>query len=239
MTLATLTAADYAAVFERERNRVYPQIDMLEHMCDARLERGRLEAAARVLACPVKVHAPCWQHGRLLYAVTHLRLRALESGSVTLLDIGTAKGFSALCLQWALIDAGADGHVISLDVVNPYERVRRNTIAELDGLKTVLECLEPWPEARAIEFVQADARLWLTRNPGRLAVAFVDGKHTYEAVSWELALLSNRQQCGDLIVIDDLQIAGVRKAVGELEGYHINFFEGHADRRYAVAERQP
>src|SRR3989304_7206134 len=65
------------------------------------LERTRLEAAARVLACPIKAGPPNWQHGRVLYALTR-RYRLTAEGPLYCLDIGTAKGFSALCLLWAV-----------------------------------------------------------------------------------------------------------------------------------------
>jgi cephalosporin hydroxylase len=50
----------------------------------------------------------------------------------------------------------------------------------------------------------------------RVGFAFVDGKHSFEEVTAELTLLAARQRAGDVVVVDDMQIAGVRDA---LEGF--------------------
>ena len=57
-----------------------------------------VEAAARVLACPLKANPPNWQHGRVLYAGYRAYLAGLQR-RVLLLDIGTAKGFSAAAMS--------------------------------------------------------------------------------------------------------------------------------------------
>jgi len=238
---ATRSAADYQAAFEQERAQSYPAIDAFEARMGAMVDREALEDAARVLACPLKANPPNWQHGRVIYAVArHALRRATLSGAapVRLLDIGTAKGFSALMLQWALRDAGICGRVVSVDVIDPTERVARNTVAEVDGLKTLAEMLAPWRDALSIRFVRSEGRIWLTGHPERVHVAVVDGKHTHQAVSWEAALLSTRQESGDVIVFDDLQIPGVAQAVGELVGYDIERLEAKPDRVYAIARKR-
>ena len=232
--MAHIDAIAYERAFEQERKHEYPAITAFENMIGFRVDRAELERAARVLACPVKAHPPNWQHGRVLYAVACIVLSGRKQADV-LLDIGTAKGFSALMLQWALLRMDIPGRVVSMDVINPSERIQRNTVAEVDGLKTLPEILQPWPEARDVEFVHADSRLWLTRYTDRVSVAFIDGKHTYEAVSWDASLLAVRQQAGDAIVFDDLQIPGIKRAVDALTGYDIQRIWAHKSRGYAVA----
>jgi predicted O-methyltransferase YrrM len=233
---AHITVEQYAAAFHQERLVEYRVIDAIEQRCGYALDRQKLEAAARVLACPVKKSPPNWQHGRVLYAITR---RYLETAtSLDALDIGTAKGFSALCLQWAGMDACVPGRVTSLDVLDPKERVSRNTVAEVDGLKTLGEILAPWPEAQAITFLKSTGQKWLQEHPERVHVAFVDGKHSYEAVSWEGALLAERQQTGDLVMFDDVQIEGVAKAVKELRAYDVEYVDVLPNRRYAIVVRK-
>lgn len=227
----------YHAAFAAECRRVYPEIDLLEARRGYAVNRDRLEAAARVLACPVKAHAPCWQHGRLIYAVARQCL-ALSTGPVSLLDIGTAKGFSALCLLWALQDADCDGTVTSVDVIDPAARVARNTVAELDGLLTLRDTLAPWPESAAIAFVQSTGVAWLEAHPAHLSLAFVDGKHSEAAVRAELALLAARQTAGDLVILDDLQIPGVAAAVRTAKGYQFEMVSASPERVYAIGHRE-
>lgn len=236
---ATLTAEAYIAAFTRERLQAYPQIYAIESACGYALPLTRLESAARVLACPVKKSPPNWQHGRVIYAVTRQYLAGInEISPVFLLDVGTAKGFSALCLYWAMCDAAIEGRVVSVDVLDPRERVSRNTIAEVDGLKSLAEILEPWPEAQQISFHKSTGQKWLQEHTERVHVAFIDGKHSYEAVSWEAALLAERQRSGDIAIFDDVQIEGVGKALKELSSYDLEYVQVLPTRKYAIGRRK-
>lgn len=254
----TATAEDYARVFEAERQREYPLIDAFEQRMGYAIDRAKLEEAARVLACPVKRNPPCWQHGRVLYAAAqaYVQRRIADTaevwiddgggpvaaisdkfGPLSFLDIGTAKGFSALCLRWASI--GLDVSVISVDVIDPHERVKRNTIAEVDGYKTLAETLAPWPEAQSIRFVQSTGIDWLKAHPERLHVVFVDGKHTAEVVAQEAALILARQVTGDLCIFDDVHLPEIRAVVRGLHhSYSLEYLDILPNRGYAVGVRK-
>ena len=232
------TAADYARIFEAERQVAYPVVDDWEQRMGYALDRQKLEDAARVLACPFKNKPPNWQHGRVLYAAARKYLATAPS-PVTLVDVGTAKGFSALCLLWALQDAGRDGSVTSVDVLDPHARVRRNTVAELDGYQTLVETLAPWPEAQAMKFLCATGEVAL-RKLTRVHVCYLDGKHSFEAVSIEAKLLAERQAPGDLVIFDDVQIDGVARAVASVAKlfYTLEYLEVLPTRRYAIGVRR-
>lgn len=237
MITSLVTREAYESAFTQEAARTYPAIDALEQAVGYALEADRHLPAAKVLACPVKLNPPNWQHGRVVYALYRSYL-AEATAPVTLLDIGTAKGYSALCALWALQDAGAQGRVISLDVIDPDSEDRRNTMAECDGPKTLYQVLAPWPETAHITFLKSDGRKWLTGHSARVNCAFVDGKHSYEAVSWEAALLAERQESGDLVIFDDVQIPPVAKAVSEARGYTVVYVDVLPNRRYAIARRK-
>lgn len=231
------TRDDYARIFEQERRVEYPQIDAFEVQTGYALNRTRLEQAAKVLACPLKKSPPNWQQGRVLYALTRAYL-AGKDGPVALVDVGTAKGFSALCLLWALQDANVSGRVTSVDVLDPHARVRRNTVAEVDGYQSLFQTLAPWPEAQQIDFRWGAGADVLKKFP-RVHLAYLDGKHTYDAVSTEIALLIARQQRGDLVVFDDVQIEGVSKAVKQARAdYDLDYLEVLPTRRYAIGVKR-
>lgn len=235
--LRTVTPEAYEAAFQREVERLYPVVDAFERLTGYALDTERYLTAARVLACPLKVNRPNWQHGRVLYALTRQYLSGC-TGPVNLLDIGTAKGYSALCLFWALQDSKGYGRVTSVDVLDPQSTERRNTVAECDGPKTLAEILAPWPEAQKIDFVQSTGRKWLTEHTERVHVAFVDGKHSYDAVSWEGALLSERQKAGDVVMFDDVHIPDVNMAVMGLQSYTVQYMNLLPNRQYAIARRK-
>lgn len=232
------TVQDYQAAFEKECANTYPMVDAFVGAFD--LDRDRLEGAARVLACPVKKSPPNWQHGRVLYAESARYLKLLPSDEwINLLDIGTAKGFSALCLLWALRDSGVEGHVTSVDVIDPGARVARKTIAEIDGLQTLAETLAPWSEAAEIEFLQSTGIDWLQANKGRVHIAFVDGSHEAAVVGREGHLLSDRQQSGDIAVFDDVHRPDLLAAVRSLKYfYEFSVIEALPTRHYAIGWRK-
>jgi predicted O-methyltransferase YrrM len=239
-TLTPPTVAEYDRIFEAERLNEYPMVDAFEQRIGHAIDRQRMERAARVLACPVKTNPPSWQHGRVLFALTRrfIQMNPMMVGNhYNALDIGTAKGFSALCLVWAFEHASVNVH--SVDVIDPDERVRRNTVAECEGLLTLRETLQSWPESELIDFHHSTGVDWLRdRSHMRINVAFVDGKHSYEAVSQEAALLSDRQRSGDVVMFDDVQIPGVAKAVASLKGYEFEYLEVKPERKYAIGVRK-
>lgn len=236
----TVSAEEFEQLFETERANNYPAIDAVEERFGFALDRYRLESAARVLSTPKKALPPNWQHGRVIYAVARRYFEERNPPEpVALLDIGTAKGFSALCLEWAREDSRILGGVTSVDVMPTDARVRRNTVAEVGGLRTLAEILAPWPEASRINFVCATGVAYLQAQTGRVHVAFVDGKHTDDAVWNEGRLLSQRQESGDVVIFDDIQVPGVAAAVMRLrKWYHDEVVTAKPGRSYAIARRK-
>ncbi len=233
----TVTAAAYREAFATEQLVSYPVVDAFEATTGYALDRERLEAAALVLACPLKKSAPNWQHGRVLYASARRYFAGL-TGPVTLLDIGSAKGFSALCLLWAMQDAKVDGTVVSVDVIDPQARVSRKTIAEVYGLLTLAETLAPWPEAKAIQLVQSTGIDWILSNRGRIHLAFVDGSHDGDTVREECRLLTWRQKPGDMAIFDDVNRPAVWSAVFAFHGdYRFDVLDVTKTRSYAIGVR--
>lgn len=248
--------AKYLAAFKAEAARSYPAIDQLvaglemgEHMFDD--QKTLFFEMARDLACPLKEHRPNWQHGRVLYALARKVARD-PAVDFTFLDIGTAKGFSALCMLWGLFDSMRVGTVHSFDVVDPFSKVARNSIAELDGLKDLGEFIAPYlprqhpgtePRCGAV-FHQKPGMLFDEVVPAaRIHLAFVDGKHKLTDVREEAIKIGARQERGDFILFDDWQIPSVKEGIsafmdtptGKL--YRYTEILVNADRSYRLAER--
>jgi cephalosporin hydroxylase len=258
MDAAASLADRYDAEFFAESNVDYPQVSEFEQSVGFHIERHRLEQAARRLACPLKKHPACWQHGRVVYAMVRRILAGWDEinqipADPLFLDIGTAKGFSALMMQTAIEDSGIPRpyfQVISLDVIDPLERCNRNSVAEINGPLTLEEMLAPWHKiAMNIDFQHAEAVRWLAWQKRRVHFAFIDGKHSYDAVSGELSQLARLQRSGDALVCDDMQIEGVARALSEyrhaytwqiIDAVPVNetIDRQHAPRSYAVAVRR-
>lgn len=236
-TAPVRTAAAYAAAWESERAREYEAVDAIEAHYGFAVDRARLDEAARVLACPVKANPPCWQHGRVLYAVLRYYLAATNACPVALLDIGTAKGFSALVMSWAMIDGGMPGTITSLDVLPVDEPVFRNSVLELDGPLRLREFHAPWPALEYVDFIQANSVDYLRARQERVHFAFVDGRHSEAAVRAEMAELARLQQPGDMVMLDDLQIDGVWRAAYAAPGYAVMPVAASPYRVYGIGTR--
>lgn len=236
----TPTVQDYEARFQAECANDYPEVDRLEQDMGMVLAKPFLLEAARVLACPVKANPPSWQHGRVIFSVV-ARYLADGLGPALLVDIGTAKGFSALCLLWAARCARREAQVLSIDVVDPRAPVLRNTVAEARAGRalTLAETLRPWPVSRDIQFMQGTGEGLLSALDRPVTAAFVDGKHTHAVVASELDLLSRLQRPGMVTIADDLQIEGVAEAVREAvgSGRYTSREVTAGPRRYAVLTR--
>jgi len=130
------------------------------------------------------------------------------------------------------------GTVVSVDVIDPRSREARNTVAELEGGKTLAELHAPWPEASAIKFLHCTGVQWLTQYTSRIEVAFVDGKHQGTVVWKEGAMLADRQQPGDLVIFDDVHLPDVRAAVASLSTYDVEWLSVLPNRAYAIGRRK-
>jgi hypothetical protein len=248
-TRRVATRAQYDAAFEQERRQVYPVIDEIEQRYGYAIDRALLEAVARVLACPVKKHAANWQHGRVLYAVARKRIAEIWAASagrpdperaIRLLDIGTAKGFSAFCLHRALLDAGAEGTVTSVDVIDPLSTDPRNSVFDCEGPHALRDLHAAWPEMAAITFVQSTGLEWLQRHRDRIHIAFIDGKHEGTVVFHEAKSLARDQQPDDITIFDDVHLPSVAQAVNILgqNYYRLDWVTLLPERQYAIGVRR-
>lgn len=242
--------ATYQALFRAECTMEYPAVDQYEAGIGVAIDRQLLEGMARTLACPWKRNPPNWQHGRVIYAALRQRLTRLEEPPpeevpYVLVDIGTAKGFSACVMAQAVADAGwqTSTTVQSADVVDPGACIPRNSVEDLrdGGPPHVYQLTQPHiPPNVHVEFSgtgSAALLARLTKEKRRVPFAFVDGKHTMEAVTVEAQALSKMQRTGDVIVFDDLQLPGVGAAVRAVKGYRLEELD-IGPRIYGIAVRQ-
>ena len=95
----------------------------------------------------VKESPLCYAHGRVLYSALSRYLDTLElTESVNIVETGTARGFSSLCMARALQDKARDGKIITLDILPHRFDMYWNCIDDLGGKKTRQELLTPWKE---------------------------------------------------------------------------------------------
>jgi predicted O-methyltransferase YrrM len=224
----------------------YPEIDAIEAALGFAIDRAWMEELALHTQVVIKKSRLNYQHGRMLYA--HLRHYCATSQEryVTVLETGTARGFSSLCMAKALDDAKVDGHLVTVDLLPHNRRFLWNCIDDNDGPKTRQELLQAYEDLlRRVVFVEGPTRRQLDRlGLKRVNFAFLDACHTCDDVMAEYAYARDRQKSGDVVVFDDVTPAmfdGVVEAIAAIESeglYSIERIQPSDQRGYAIAVRR-
>jgi hypothetical protein len=226
-----------------------PEIDAYERALGYAIDRAWLDELALVTQITIKPSPPNYSHGRILYAAlrSYLSRIVAEDGAVTILETGTARGFSSLCMARALLDAGpcVPGFMVTVDVLPHGRRFLWNSIRDHDGPQTRQELLCRWPlELSRVVFLEGSTHTVLGRlGLARVGFAFLDAAHTFEDVMLEYGYVRDRQRAGDTIVFDDVTpgaFDGVVEAVRAIERqgmYDVSYLQSSGQRGYATAVR--
>jgi predicted O-methyltransferase YrrM len=162
-----------------------------------------------------------------------------------ILETGTARGFSSICMAKALNDQNCQGVISTIDSISHEKEIFWNCIDDHDGPKSRSELLKKWDmELKKIIFIQGWTDDVLSRlGIARINFAFLDAQHTKEDVLREFKFVSDRQIAGDIIVFDDVTrdyFPGVYKAVEFIEknySYTIEKINFTSNRGYAIATK--
>lgn len=239
----------YLQLYQEAAQVVYPEIDHLENKLGYSINRQWLNDLALHTQVVIKKSKLNYQHGRVLYSILCHYLgnhnKSLKKQQVTILETGTARGFSAVCMAKALIDSNVAGKIISLDILPHNSAMFWNCIDDHEGKKTRQELLAAWEqELQHIVFIQGWTKEQLNRTGlSRIHFAFLDAQHTKEDVLNEYRYVCDRQELGDIIVFDDVTpnlFDGVVDAINqiELQGlYDIERLTASNERGYAIAKK--
>jgi len=187
-------------------------------------------------------------HGRLLYSELSKYIKNYHKEnkeSIFILETGTARGFSSICMSKALNDQNVQGLITTVDCISHNEKILWNCIIDSDGPCTRGELLEKWPnELKNILFLQGWTNSFLNKiGCGRINFAFLDAQHTKKDVLSEYHYIASRQLKGDVIVFDDVtpnEFDGVCAAVDYIKhkgDYNVKEFSFSSDRGYAIATK--
>ena len=242
------TAQVYRDLAEEVAARTYPEIDQFEATSGYAIAPVWLHDLALHTQVVVKKSPLCYAHGRILYSALSKYLFANPlSSKINIVETGTARGFSSLCMAWALHNMGRPGSIMTFDVLPHRVPMYWNCIDDLKGKKSREVLLAPWAELvrEYLVFVQGDTRMMLSRvSLGRVHFAFLDGAHTHADVSFEFRQIALHQCPGDIVVFDDYtpgQYPDLVTAVDEICN-HYNYLPeklfAHFGRGYVVAVKQ-
>ena len=225
-------------------------IDIFEVVCGFKVDRAFLDDLGLLTQIVVKKSQPTYEHGRILYSLLRSELEAKANLSTyTVLEIGSARGFSSLCMAKACDDAGMRPNqvkVVSVDILPHNRKMYWGCISDFDGPKTREELLSPWKPLRdRVEYIQLDSPSDLSHLAlPTVDFAFVDGNHNYSPVLSELSYITERQVSGGIIVVDDYSIAQypeIVRAVNDsllLEAYSHRTVNISSSRTLLIAKKQ-
>lgn len=214
----------YRTLWEKERVNSYPALDEFETEMGAALDKTWLDELALHTQIVIKNSPLCYQHGRIVYtALKHYLKTRTDKKALTIIETGTARGFSSVIMARALDEEKACGKIITLDLIPHHKPIYWNCIDDHDGPgpKSRHDILAPWNDLVEpyILFFEGDSRINLEKiGAPRIHFAFLDGAHSYRDVTAEFELITARQHPGDIIVFDDynaVDFPGIVQAVNE------------------------
>ncbi|CAM8393794.1 Methyltransferase domain containing protein [Candidatus Methylopumilus universalis] len=241
---------DFLVVAKKVQNKLYSEINQFEIKCGFKIDKIWIDDLALHTQVVKKESPICYAHGRVVYSALSRWLNDNANNSaerVTIIETGTARGFSSLCMAKALFDQNRTGTIMTIDVLPHEEKIFWNCIDDFDGKKTRAQLLNPWSKLinSYLIFFQGYTRNILPKiRVGRINFAFLDGSHSYDDVMFEFSQIYKFQKSGDIIVYDDYtikQFPGLVSAVDEIcNRYDYNSETLFADngRGYVIATKK-
>lgn len=239
-----ITRAEFEALWATGKGEVSPGVVEMELKLGWSINLDWLHELALYTQVTEKKSRLNWSHGRLLYSLAASLAERLEKGEpLFVLETGTGRGFSAVCMVRAVLDAGRVPLVLTFDALPHNVTMAWGSIVDFEGDQTRRELLLRWPDETAhIVFAEGNLPASLAKlHTPRVHLAFLDAQHSYEAVEQEFNYVAERQLTGDAIVFDDVTPAsfpGVVRFVSDLDAsknYSVEFVGDPSVRGYAIA----
>ncbi len=189
-----------------------------------------------------------YEHGKILYSAlcNYLNNRKNKTIDCIILETGSAKGFSSICMSKALIDCNQSGEIFTIDLIPHKSKRYWNVIDDFEGKKTREDLLKNWKfELENVKFITGNINSTLKEIDLKyINFAFIDSIHTSSQILKEFKYISNRQGIGDLIILDDIDTnynrhnePNFKYLLDNYPNYKFEFIESFFPRCYAVAKK--
>jgi len=234
----------YINIFNDVRNKEYLEVDKYLSSKRFQINKNWVDNLALHTQVVKKKSPINYQHGRILYSCLREYIENSENKSIEILEIGTARGFSSVCMSKALNDSNSKGVITTIDIIANNLPMFWNCIDDHEGPKTRVELLSKWRnELKNIKFLTGPSRMVLNKiNMQRINFAFVDGMHDMTSIKREFNFIKLRQKINDIIIFDDVsedfpEIIKFIKDLKKLNEYKIEIISSDFLRSYAICKK--
>ena len=126
-----------------------------------------------------------FERGMLLYALI------AKFQPKTILEIGTAEGYSTLCMAWAMSDFNINGKIFTIDPKSHHKIIERRIKINVndESVKMSLSTADLWKKFALPEWIEKievltgySGDILRTKNFPKIDFCYIDGSHVYEAV---------------------------------------------------------
>lgn len=187
----------------------------------------------------VKKSVLMWLHGYLLYVSLDSFLKKNPNIEYTyILETGTARGFSSLCMAKALKDNNRKGKIHTIDIIYNDIPIYWNCIKDEECKHTRKDLFKNTEYYELFSYVKFHTGRTLdvlnSVNIKRFHFAFLDAQHDYHNLNYELDYTKKKQETDDIIICDDYttyhngkqQYPGINKAIDNFSGYKKKIYYG-------------
>lgn len=247
-TSSPMASADkYQQLFSEIKSEVVEEVKQYELESQFSIDQAWLLPLALHTQVVIKNSPLCFQHGPLLYSALRKYLSDSKLNYINIVETGTARGFSSLCMAKAMADEAVEGKIITFDVLPHHTSMYWNCIDDLKGQSSRAGLLKSYQDLidRYLIYVQGDTKVSMSKTQiSRVHFAFLDGAHTYKDLMNEFQYLDGKQESGDMIVFDDYvesAFPGVVKAVDEIckrYCYLPRIIQSNKQRAYVIASKE-
>ena len=228
---------EYLKIHEFAKNFNYGNIlNELEDYFGFIYNKDEMDNIGLKLQICVKSSKPMYLHGYVLTSSLNKYISDNNFNNITILETGTARGFSSICMSKILDKFGISGQINTIDHVNTFDNCLK--ASQLGRSITVNECVEEWKYlvSKYINFINGNSNQVIKEledKVERINFAFLDGAHFYNDLKNELEFTESKQNIGDVIVCDDYtksQFPEICKAIDEFlskNKYNFKIFYGN------------